>query len=136
MYENEVFDGIPELLQSLQDNNKMLYVVTSKPTHFSEQIVKHFRLDRYFAQVIGSEMDFTNADKSTLIKMALNLHPDENKKNFIMIGDREHDTIGAKENGIDSIGITYGAGSFEEIKNAQPTLIAHSVKELKDLLLP
>lgn len=134
-FENEVYDGIPELLQRLKDSNKILYVVTSKPTHFSEQIVKHFGLDKYFTLIIGSKMDLTNADKPTLIRIAMNLHSDGNKKRFVMIGDTEHDIIGAKENAIDSIGVTYGAGTYEEIKNAQPTLIAHSVKELKELLL-
>jgi phosphoglycolate phosphatase len=135
IYENEVLDGMPELLQRLRDANKTLYVVTSKPTYYAEQIVRHFGLDKYFAKVIGSEMDLTNTEKATLVRIATNLHPDEDKRTFVMIGDREHDIIGAKENDIDSIGLTYGAGSREEIVNAGPTYVAHTVRELERLLM-
>ncbi len=134
MFENSVFDGIPELLRRLRDANSTLYVVTSKPTYYAEQIVKHFRLDKYFARVIGSEMDLTNTDKSTLVRIAIGLHPEEDRKTIVMIGDKEHDIIGAKKNGIDSIGVTYGAGSREEIDNAGPTFVAHTVEELGKLL--
>src|SRR5258708_3393772 len=71
MFENTVYPGIPELLQKLKENKKLLYVVTSKPTYFSEQIIKHFELDQYFTKVIGPHMDLSNADKPTLVKEAL-----------------------------------------------------------------
>ena len=62
-------------MQFLTDDHKILYVVTSKPIYFSEQIVKYFGLDRYFTQVIGSELDLTNADKPTLIKLSASTLP-------------------------------------------------------------
>jgi phosphoglycolate phosphatase len=134
MYENRVFDKIPELLQTLREVNKALYVVTSKPTYYAKQILMHFGLDQYFAGVIGSEMDLTNTDKAILVKIALSSHPEENRGAFVMIGDKEHDIVGAKANDIASIGVTYGAGSHEEIIGAGPTYIVHSVKELERLL--
>ena len=41
-----------------------------------------------------------------------------------MIGDREHDIIGAKDNGLDSIGVLFGYGTYNELKNAEATFIA------------
>lgn len=54
---------------------------------------------------------------------------------FIMIGDKKHDIIGANNNGIDSIGVTYGYGSYEELSHSNPTYIVKSVDQLKDILI-
>ncbi len=134
MYENLLFPGVPELLAQLRDAGRTLYVVTSKPTHFAVPIVAHFGLTDCFTRVIGSELDLTNADKPTLVRRARALHPDEPDSTFVMIGDREHDIIGARANGLASIGVTYGAGAAAEIAAAGPTQIAHSVAELGALL--
>jgi len=134
MYENMLFPGVPELLTELRAAGHILYVVTSKPTHFAVPIVEHFGLTRFFARVIGSELDLTNADKPTLVRLARALHLDEPDGAFVMIGDREHDISGAQANGIASIGVTYGAGEEAEIAAAGPTHIAHSVAVLAALL--
>ena len=134
MYENLLFPGIPELLAALRAAGRTLYVVTSKPTHFAAPIVAHFGLTDFFARVIGSELDLTNADKPTLVRLARALHPDEPDSAFVMIGDREHDIIGARSNGLASIGVTYGAGEAAEIAAAGPTHIVGSVAELAALL--
>lgn len=134
MYENLLFPGVPGLLAELRAAGHILYVVTSKPTHFAVPIVAHFGLTRFFARVIGSELDLTNADKPTLVRLARALHPDEPDSAFVMIGDREHDIIGARANNIASIGVTYGAGEAAEIMAAGPTHIAHAVADLAALL--
>ena len=135
MYENILYNGIPEMLRELNNQNKTLYVVTSKPTFFLEKIIDHFHLEKYFSKVIGPDMDLSNADKAILVRTVLELHPDTNRELFVMAGDREHDIIGAQSNTVASIGVTYGAGSVEEIKKANPTHIADSVDELKAILL-
>lgn len=135
MYENLLFDGIPELLGALRDAGKTLYVVTSKPTHFAAPIVAHFGLDGFFARVIGSNLDLSNADKATLVREALDQHPALDPGRFVMIGDREHDIIGGRANNTATIGVTYGAGSPAEIAEARPSHIASTVAELRALLL-
>ena len=134
IYENLLFPGVPEMLAELRAAGRTLYVVTSKPTHFAAPIVAHFGLTDYFMRVIGSELDLTNADKPTLVRLARALHPDEPDGAFVMIGDREHDISGAQANDLASIGVTYGAGDAAEIAAAKPTHIAHSVAELAALL--
>ena len=56
------------------------------------------------------------------------------KKRIVMIGDREHDIIGAKENGIQSVGVLFGYGSRRELKEAGADRIAETVKDLTDIL--
>ena len=134
MYENVVFPGIPELLAGLASRGTTLCVVTSKPTHFAAPIVAHFGLDRHFAAVVGSELDLSNADKATLVRLALDRFPGLAPASVVMVGDREHDIIGARANGVAAIGVTYGAGSVEELRAAGPDALAGSVAELAALL--
>lgn len=134
MLEDKLYEGIPELLEKLYQS-KSLYVVTSKPTLFSEKIIRHFHLDKYFKKVIGPDLDVKNVSKKILIKSVVDMYPNEKKESFVMIGDREHDILGAQANGIDSVGVLYGYGSQEEIKNAEPTQIIKTVEDLENLLL-
>lgn len=129
MFENVPFPGIEVLLQKCFDAKKKMLVATSKPTVFSEKILKHFGLLPYFEGVFGSNIDGTNAAKAEIIARALS-SIDTAGKSVVMIGDRIHDIDGAQQNGIDSIGVLYGFGSREEIEQAKPTHIRESIQEL------
>ncbi|WP_237690895.1 HAD family hydrolase [Paenibacillus caui] len=129
MYENEVYNGITELLALLQSQGKVLIVATSKPTLFSKQILEHFDLDQYFTYIHGSEMDGTRSDKSELIAHILETY-NLAKEQAIMIGDRKHDMIGARNNNIDTIGVGYGYGSELELRTENPTYYYRTVEEL------
>ena len=52
-----------------------------------------------------------------------------------MVGDREHDVLGARECGMDCVGVLYGYGDRQEMDGCRPAWIAATVDELKDLLL-
>ncbi len=134
IFENEVVDGIPDLLAHLSQGGKTMYIATSKPTVFAIQIVHHFRMDRYFQDVIGSNLDHTRTEKHEVIQYVLSLLHQHPKADIVMIGDRKHDVLGATKNGIDSIAVEFGYGSHEELVDANPTLIANSVTELTRIL--
>ncbi len=135
MYENLLYDGVSSLLGALRERGKTLYIVTSKPTHFAAPIAAHFGIEGFFARIIGANMDLTNTDKPTLVRQALDLHPDADPSAFVMIGDREHDILGARANRIASIGVTYGAGTPAEPGEAEADHIVNSVAELRAVLL-
>lgn len=134
IFDNYVYPGIPELLQRLKEKKKVLGIATSKPTVFSEQILEYFKLDRYFSLVVGSNLDGSRVDKKDIIKAALESLPVKDYREAIMVGDRRHDIIGARENGIDSIGVMYGYGSRDEFEKSQATYIVETVAELEKLL--
>lgn len=134
MYENVVYPGIPDLLMQLKSNMKKLIVATSRPTSFAEKFLKHFNLHDYFTLIVGSNLDGTRSSKTEIIQHILSKLQGSQKHNVIMVGDREHDVIGARNNGIHSIAVTYGYGSIEELQNANPTYFANSVEDLKILL--
>ncbi len=131
MHENELYTDIPQLLKSLKEQQYTLVVATSKPTVFSEQILKYFNIEQYFDLIVGSNLDGTITTKTEIIQYILDKYNEHKLDDFIMIGDRKHDIIGANNNGIDSIGVTYGYGSYEELNSSNSSYIVNSVIELK-----
>lgn len=135
LYENEVFDNIEDMLISLKEQNKSLIIATSKPTVFAEKILEHFNLKKYFDFISGSNLDNTRTKKADVIKYALEENGLTDISKIIMIGDREHDVIGAKSLGIECIGILHGYGSYDELSNSGAEYIVKDVNELHSLLL-
>lgn len=132
LYENEVYTGIEELLEFLYSHKYKLFVATSKPTLFADRILRYFNLEKYFIEIIGSNLDNTRTDKTEIISHAVSVHHLQ-ANNSVMIGDRKYDIIGAKNNLMRSIAVTYGYGSLEEISSHKPDFIVNSCNELKSI---
>jgi len=134
LYENAVYEGIRELLGELQNLKKTMFVATSKPTIFSIKILEHFGLINFFKAVIGSELDGSRVEKNEVIQYALAQLEAHDPRRIIMVGDRKFDILGAQQNGIDVIGVSYGYGSYDELMQVRPTYIARTVLELGKVL--
>jgi len=136
LFENSVYDGIPEILQTLKTRGVLMAVATSKVTDYTVQILEYFHLEQYFSYVSGDDMDgsLTKNGKRDVIRIALNKLDPKRVNRAVMIGDRKHDIIGALENKIDSIGVTWGYGLNSELMEAGATRIANSVSELELLI--
>lgn len=134
IFENQVYSDIPFLLEYLVENGKKVMVATSKPTYYAVQIIKHFQLNKYFTSIVGSNLDGTRVRKGEVIQVALEGLKERNiaKSDVLMIGDRKHDILGAKENNIDSLAVTYGFGSYEELMEAKPTYLVNDVQEIHE----
>lgn len=130
IYENKVYDGIENLLEMLCDKGKKIILATSKPELFAREILRHFGLDKYFLFAAGSTMSETRTNKAEVIEYALTECGITDKSAVVMVGDREHDIIGANKNGIDSIGVLFGYGSREELESAGATYIAETVEDI------
>lgn len=134
VYENKVYAGVDKLLAELKASGKMTILATSKPTVFANTILEHFDLMKYFDVVCGSELDGSRVKKGDVITYALEQVAEKDtgfdKSKAVMIGDREHDILGAKENGLDSIGVLYGYGDRAEHEAAGADYIVETVEEL------
>jgi phosphoglycolate phosphatase len=131
LFENEAYGGIEETLSALAATSPRMFVATSKPRVFAERIIDHFGLRRHFERVFGSELDGTRVDKGDLLRYAL----DEAKvdpRTAVMIGDRSHDVVGARRNGMTAIGVLYGYGSEVELRDAGAHHICAAHPELLD----
>lgn len=135
IFENEIYQGIQQLLFELRQKGHTLAVASSKPTVYVTRILEHFDIDKYFDVVMGSELDGRRTNKAEVILEALNeLNINNKDKKTIMVGDRHHDIVGAKQNNIKSIGVSYGFGRNNELEKAGADYIVNSVDELRELL--
>ena len=133
VYENQVYPGVENLLQKLQACGKTIILATSKPTVFAKVILEHFHLEQYFDCVVGSELDGSRVKKGDVIAYALKEAGVSDKTQAVMIGDREHDILGAKENGLDSIGVLYGYGNRTEHEACGAGMVVETVEALESL---
>ncbi len=133
--ENELYPGIEELLADAQKNGKTVILATSKPEIFAKRILDHFGLSDYFSFVAGSGLDGSLHTKTDVINYILQSNQITNLESVVMIGDRKHDIIGAKNVGIDSIGVLYGFGDYKELSDAGADHIAENIPALRKLLL-
>jgi phosphoglycolate phosphatase len=117
LFENEVYPGIEGILSTLAKSGRRLFVATSKPVIYAERIIDHFELSGFFECVFGSELDGTRTDKTELLRYALQTARVDSAR-AIMIGDRSHDMIGARNNGMTAVGVLYGYGSRAELVDA------------------
>ena len=130
IFENKPYIGVQELLSELKKSGFTVVVATSKPEQFAKAIVCHFGLDQYFKEVCGATMDQSRTQKADVIAYALQKCGITNTKLAVMIGDRKHDIIGAKANGLHSIGVLYGYGSKEELLATGADHIANSPADI------
>ncbi|MCI0502242.1 MAG: HAD-IA family hydrolase [Fusobacteria bacterium] len=134
IYENKLYPGIKELLHMLsQRNDVKIYLATAKPLQSAIKVIEYFKIDKYFNDISGATFDGAIKGKSQVIGNLLNRIGEIDKNKTIMIGDRDHDVMGAKENGIVSAGVLYGYGSKEELLAAD--YIAKDIDDLKNILL-
>jgi phosphoglycolate phosphatase len=132
LFENELYEGVPEMLSALQAAAKRLFVATSKVEVYTHRILEHFALSGYFEGVYGSAPDGRFDDKAELIAHILEsigLNPAET----LMVGDRKYDVMGAKANNCRAVGVTYGYGSEDELREAGADYLCHSPLEVARL---
>ena len=138
LFENLVYPGIEELLKELKAQGKVISLATSKPEVYAKQILEHFKLDMYFDFISGSLLSGERVDKGEVITWALDslreMGVDCTSEKVVMIGDREHDIIGAHKNQIPAIGVLFGYGSREEFEAAGADAVAETVAELHGML--
>lgn len=135
IYENELYPGIEELLAQARQNGKTVILATSKPEIFARRILDYFKLSDYFSFIAGSGLDGSLHTKTDVINYILQSNKIADLSSVVMIGDRKHDIIGAKNAGIDSIGVLYGFGDYDELSEAGATHIVKDIAELRNLLL-
>lgn len=129
--ENELYPEMPEVLATLAKTSS-LAIATAKPQDLARQILKHFQLDHHFEFIGGASLDATRDTKSAVIRHVLDQLP---SGDAIMIGDRKTDILGAIDNAVPAVGVTWGYGSREELQKAGAMQVVDSPEELMKLLL-
>ena len=137
LFENRVYDGIPELLSSLKESGYRLGIATSKPEVYTMRILEHFGIAEYFEAVAGCTIGVKGETKADMIRKVMERMglAEEDKPYVLMIGDRKHDILGARECGIKCAGVMYGFAPEGELSEYGADIIAGSVSELGEILL-
>ena len=145
LYENKLFDGIKEFLAGLKKEGYIVALATCKPEIYVPTILKHFDIEQYFDVAGGRELeggkrrhkdDVIEEVISQIIKLkdipATDIY--DVKADAIMIGDRKDDVLGAKDAGIESIGLRYGFAEADELENAGADYILENVEDILPFL--
>ena len=135
IYENKVYDGIEETLKILKDNGKKLIIATSKPEVHAKTVIDHFDLAKYFDFIGGADLEETRVKKSDVIKYSMENAGVKDISKVIMVGDREHDILGAKANNIKSIGVLYGYGDVVELTQARAEYVVEKPQDIIDIVI-
>ena len=135
LFENRVYDGIPEMLERLQKGGKRLMVATSKPEVYAVRIFDKFGLSPFFEAVGGANINGTRNDKNEVIEYVLEKAGITDRSRVLMIGDRRQDVLGAHKTGLKCMGILWGFGSVEELKEAGADYIAETPEKAADMLI-
>ena len=131
IFENRPYDGVENLLRELKGRGYILAVASSKPEYYVTKILDYFNLSSYFEVVVGSEMNGARTSKTEVIEEALKrLNMSDRRKEVLMVGDKEHDVLGARAAGLACVAVGYGYGTKEELTAAQPLKIVASIEEL------
>lgn len=136
IWENSVYEGIPEVLTLLKVSGKKLAVATSKPQVLADRVLERFELAEFFDVICGSKADGKNAEKTTILNEVLAVTGYTDKKDqVVLIGDTKYDVLGAKAVGIDCVGVSYGYGTEDDLKEAGAAKICKTPGELVYLAL-
>lgn len=135
IYENLLYDGVKDMLEALYNKGVKILVATSKPETFAKIILDYFGIAKYFTFIGGAAMDGSRVNKDDVIKYTLEMAEVTDVKSCVMVGDRLHDILGAKAHSMDSIGVLYGYGSLDELKNAGADFIAAAPMDVCDIIL-
>ena len=135
MYRDTPYLGIGSLLQDLREAGYRMFVATAKAHTYARLILRHWGLEEFFEDIYGSELDGTRANKTDLLQWMTEQKNLARTKQILMIGDRKHDAVAAKNNGLTSLGVGYGYGSQEELASAGVDIYCHTLDDLRRTLL-
>lgn len=129
-FENKVYPGVESMLKAVQEAGCRLYVATSKPEEIAREILEHFGLAGYFDYIGGATSDDSRVKKSDVVRYVMDKAGIDRPDEAVMVGDRKHDILGAKENGLEAVGVLYGYGDRQELEAAGVDYLAEQAEEI------
>lgn len=129
-FENKVYPGVESMLKAVQETGCRLYVATSKPEEIAREILEHFGLAGYFDYIGGATSDDSRVKKSDVVRYVMDEAGIDRPDEAVMVGDRKHDILGAKENSLEAVGVLYGYGDRQELEAAGADYLAEQAEEI------
>jgi phosphoglycolate phosphatase len=126
--ENSLYPGIGKLLEDLEGRGHTLYVATNKQTVLAQKVIDHFRLSRYFTEVLGSGGEVPKKE------LLAGIRSRESNGRFVMVGDRFFDMTAGRAEGYFCAGVLWGYGSRLELTDSGADCLVDSPPDLARLL--
>lgn len=131
LFENTVYDGVFEMLDGIAAAGMSMSIATAKPERTALRVLDHFGMSEHFEVMVGASLTSERRAKAQIITHALGrlgipVGIPDMAELVIMVGDRDHDVLGAMHNGIPCIGVRWGYGSDQELLRAGAVALADS----------
>lgn len=134
VYECELYTGVEQALQRLRDQGCKLAIASSKREDLCHVVLEYLNLDQYF-DLIGGARDAGASTKIQVLEDVVERFHLQDRSEAVLIGDTRYDALGAKEAGIDCIGVTYGfEQDFDEMRKARVLGMFDTLPEVVDFL--
>ncbi|MFZ7131000.1 MAG: HAD-IA family hydrolase [Eubacteriales bacterium] len=131
--QSKLYPNIKDLLTSLKKMGAKMMIATNKPESLAFMQIKHYDIGHYFHAIVGNNDLQTRGSKADFIRIA-SKDVGVDKSQLLMVGDRYNDIEAGKEVGLDTIGVTYGYGSLEEIQGTHATYIVNDPMEIVEIV--
>jgi phosphoglycolate phosphatase len=135
IFETAPFEGVAAMLDELVGAGLVLALATSKPEPAAGRVIEHFGWTSHFAVIAGATYEPGRRTKAEVIAHALAALEVEPGPHVVMVGDREHDVLGARHHGLDCIGVAWGYGSVEELEAAGVGAVGATPADVVDLVV-
>lgn len=134
IFECQLYDGVEEVLRNLKRKGYQIGMASSKPEVSCRKILEHFRIDSYFDDVVGATLDGKIDTKIEVLREAIRRMHLTDLKDVVLIGDTRFDVLGAKEAGIDCIGVSFGFGTREELLKSGALCVCDTLREVAEYI--
>lgn len=134
LFENRIYPGVETMLKTVRDAGCRLFVATSKPEQVAQEILEHFGLAEYFDYIGGATPDDSRVKKADVVRYVLDTAKIARPLEAVMVGDRKHDILGARQNGLESVGVLYGYGDRQELEEAGADYLAEQAADIAKFL--
>ena len=127
-----LFNGVEALIKRLHSDGCQLAIATGKSRQGLDRLLNVTGLSEYF--IFTQTADEAESKPSPQMLNQILAHTQLCPNDAVMIGDSKLDLEMAKAIGMDSIGVTFGAGKRNELSAFQPVAIVDRFSELEHYL--
>ncbi len=136
-FENAAAPGMVELCRRLRERGCVLALSSSKPEGMCVPICEKFGFAPYLSAIVGSppDGDWEKADviRETLRRLGLT---EADKSGVLMVGDRKFDVLGARECGVDCVGVEFfGYADPGELAQSGAAAVVDTAEALERFIL-
>ena len=124
----DLFKGVPELLGDLQAAGHILAIATGKSRLGLERALDHSGLRPLFQASRCADECHSKPHPQMLDELMAEFGVTGDTT--LMIGDTSHDLLMARNAGVDSLAVTYGAHPHDHLLDHRPLACLHTVAEL------